>query len=54
MTSEIRTTECQVCRGRAGGIPGNENILELATGNLVLCDECYAALLDWVRAGGRP
>lgn len=30
---------CQECKGRRGGVPGNENVI----GGLVLCDYCHAA-----------
>lgn len=34
--AETERDECQVCGGRKGGIPGNENVVE----GIVMCDYC--------------
>jgi hypothetical protein len=30
---------CEICLGRNGGVPGNENVID----GVVMCDECSAA-----------
>lgn len=35
---------CQLCRGKRGGVPGNENIVRLAGLDVTVCDYCHAAL----------
>lgn len=37
--SVIIPDRCQICLGRKGGVPGNENI----TTNKIYCDYCWAA-----------
>jgi len=36
--------KCQLCRGKRSGVPGNENVVQLAGLDVVVCDYCHVAL----------
>ncbi len=31
---------CEICHGEKGGVPGNENVLEIGGKRTVVCDYC--------------
>jgi len=35
---------CQLCRGKRGGIAGNENVVKLAGLDVIVCDYCHTQL----------
>ena len=51
MTEPTESTldNCELCGGRNGGVPGNENVIE----GVVVCDYCSATLLLFDQAKRR-
>ena len=39
--------KCQICKGRHGGVRGNENRIMMGTKQLVVCDYCHSNLTSY-------